>query len=152
MGKTSVALAVLNDKRITKHFRDARFWVSCDQAFTIRQFLEEISAALNPDMPKSNDRLRDIIFYLQQSGVPRIIGLDNFETIWSSFETRPQSENILVALAPHLTILLTTRGPYPATSGRMIRWHELDPIEPLSLSALWRRQGGCTTPLENYWK
>lgn len=133
IGKTSVALAVMHDKRITKRFRDARHWVPCDQTSTIQQFLEEIASALSLDMAKTHNRLRDILFFLQQNPVPRIITLDNFETIWSPVETRAKSEDILVALSPYLIILLTTRGPYPAI-GRL-RWYELDPIEPLSLSA-----------------
>lgn len=133
LGKTSIALAVINDKRIVKRFRNERHWVSCDEVSTIPQLLEEISAALDPAMPKSNNRRRDIIFYLHQSDVPHIVGLDNFETIWGPVDTRAQSEDILVALVPHLTIILTTRGPSPAV-GR-IQWCDLDPIEPLSLRA-----------------
>ena len=135
MGKTSIALTVIHNKRIAKHFGNARHWVPCNQVRNIRQFLEAISTALNPDIPKSTDRLRDIILYLQQNAVPRIVIFDNFETIWGPVtgNTRAESEDILFALTPYLTILLTTRGPFPAV-GR-IPWHETDPIQPLPLSA-----------------
>lgn len=90
IGKTSVGLAVFNDFRMAKHFRNARHWVWCDYAFTIRELLEHVSNSL-ADIPKSNDRLRDIEFFLRQNEVPRIIGLDNFEIVWDALDTLSKS-------------------------------------------------------------
>jgi len=137
IGKTSIGLAIFNDSRIAKHFGDARHWVWCDQPFTIQQLLEHISDSL-ADIPKSNDRLRDVELFLQQNEVPRIIGLDNFETIWDPLDEVAKStlEQVLFKLAsiPKLTLLLTTRSRMYPANGR-VRWHKLDPIEPLHLDA-----------------
>jgi tetratricopeptide (TPR) repeat protein len=144
MGKTWVALAVLNNKHIFKRFRAARHWVECDQLSPMPDkyaaFLELVSTNVNPHMPKSNDRLRDIMFYLRKHEVPRIVALDNFETIWEPLESREMVEKALHHLAsvPRLTILLTSRDDGTPAAGR-VTWQKYA-IEPLSHDAakmLW---------------
>jgi tetratricopeptide (TPR) repeat protein len=133
MGKTSVALSVANHPRILQLFGDARHWVPCDQTPTIPLLLEHLARLLSVTV-RSIDRLNDIISFLQENKVPRIILLDNFETIWDPIKTKSTSEAVLSLLGSisNITIILTMRGSVRPSG---VRWTLLPPIEPLSLDA-----------------
>ena len=80
MGKTSVALAVINHPCVLQLFGDGRHWVPCDQTPTISLFLELRSRILLVKA-RSGNCLSDIMSSLQENNVHRIILLDNFETL-----------------------------------------------------------------------
>jgi tetratricopeptide (TPR) repeat protein len=133
MGKTSVALAVINHQRILQAFGNFRHWIPCDLRYTIPLLLDHFAGILSITAT-SGDLLGDIISNLQESNISRVILLDNFETLWDLTETKSESQAILSSLAsiPCITILLTMRGTLRPSG---VRWMLLPPIEPLSLDA-----------------
>jgi len=143
MGKTTIAIGIIHHPRIAQHFGKARHWVSCREAADIaddlkaQKLLEYITDSLDLDLAGSGDHRKNIKYFLSHHNVPRIIVLDNFETMWEPSTAQEAAEDILafLALFPQFTILLTTRNThYPATH-LGVSWHQFDSIQPLSLDA-----------------
>jgi tetratricopeptide (TPR) repeat protein len=136
IGKTSVASAVINDPHIVQAFKDNRYWAPCDKTFDIRLLLVHLAHVLSVTLESCNI-MGDIISHLRENNVPRIILLDNFETLWEgSVETRKSSQQILSSLGSisNITILLTMRGSIPPFG---VQWSKLPlaVIGTLSLDA-----------------
>lgn len=143
MGKTTTAIGIIYDPRIVKHFGNARHWVSCREASKVedtmkaQKLLEYISNSLGLDLTASNDRRKDIKYFLEANNIPRLIVLDNFETMWEPRGAQQAAEDVLKFLVQftQLTIILTTRNAHDPVTHFGVSWHQFDPIQPLSLSA-----------------
>jgi tetratricopeptide (TPR) repeat protein len=135
MGKTSVALTVFHEPHIVHVFGNNRYWVPCDEKPTIPLLLDHLVRMFAVTL-KSGILLNDLVLHLRENNAPRIILLDNFETVWDRMETKRMSEDILSSLGsiPNITILLTMRGSLPPSG---VQWTELPQPEigPLSLNA-----------------
>jgi len=81
MGKTSVALAIMEHPDVQARFNDRRFWVPCVEATSPSLFLDILAGSLRVT-PATDDLLFDITTELRASSDPRVILLDNFETPW----------------------------------------------------------------------
>ena len=142
-GKTTTGIGIIHHPRIARHFGKARHWVSCREASSIaddlkaQKLIEYISDSLDLDLSGSGDRRKDIRYFLNWNNVPRIIVLDNFETMWEPPGAQEAVEAVLAFLAsfPHLTILITTRNAHDPATHYGVAWHQCKPIEPLSLDA-----------------
>ena len=140
MGKTTTGNRIMHHPRIARYFGKARHWVSCREASSIaddlkaQKLIEYISDSLDLDLSGSGDRQKDIRYFLNQNNVPRIIVLDNFESMWEPPGAQEAIEAVLAFLAsfPQLTILLTTRNAHDPVG---VSWHQIEPIQPLSLDA-----------------
>ena len=116
MGKTSVAVSVMEDKAVaTRYDATHRFWVPCIGAKSIAIFLDILLKSFRITQD-TGDPLGDLISGLEASNDPRLVLLDNFETAWSLPEDltdwgRISVEAIINRLAavPHLAILVTIR-------------------------------------------
>ena len=130
MGKTSVALAVMEHPTVKSRFGDNRFWVPCAQATSPSRLLDIIASGLRITQD-THDRLHDIHSELNITTDPRAVLLDNFETIWNVQAHRSEVEYILCALAEvsHLSILVTMRS-YDPPSDEIV-WHseKLSPLD-----------------------
>ena len=143
MGKTTIGIGIIHHPRIARHFGKARHWVSCREASSIaddlkaQKLIEYISDSLDLDLSGSGDRRKDIRYFLNHNNVPRIVALDNFETVWEPPSAQEAVEAVLAFLAsfPHLTILITTRNVHDPATHCGVSWHQIKPIEPLSLDA-----------------
>jgi tetratricopeptide (TPR) repeat protein len=111
MGKTSVALAVVNDRAIIARFRTRRHFVPCEEITRTTLLIEHIANHLGIALSPLN-QLQDIITSLRETLSPCIVVLDNFETTWGPHETRSQVEDIIAQLAcvPGLVLIVTMRG------------------------------------------
>ena len=132
MGKTSVALAVMECDDVKTKFGNNCFWVPCVEATNPSLLLELLADSLRVTQA-TGDRLSDILFALESSSDPRVIILDNFETPWDRYGRGSKVETYLCALAkiPHVAILLTMRSNKPPSQN--IAW---DHLEYSSLPAL----------------
>jgi tetratricopeptide (TPR) repeat protein len=121
MGKTSVALAVMEQAAVEEKFGKNCFWVPCVEATSPSRLLDLIASSLRAPQ-STNDRLNDIISELGTSSHSRVLLLDNFETPWDLPGQQPEIESILRALAnvPHLALLLTMRSDQPPSE--QIEW------------------------------
>jgi len=143
MGKTTTGNRIIHHPRIARHFGKARHWVSCHEASRIAddlkalKLIEYISDSLDLDLSGSGDRRKDIRYFLNRHNAPRIIVLDNFETMWEPPGAQEAVEAVLVFLAsfPQLTILITTRNAHDPATHYGVSWHQSKPIQPLSLDA-----------------
>ncbi|KAH9480795.1 hypothetical protein JR316_0007395 [Psilocybe cubensis] len=144
MGKTTIAIGIIHDSLVIKYFQDARHWVSCREASKVEdtmkasKLLEYISDSLGLELTASNDRRKDIKYFLEASNhIPRILVLDNFETMWEPHGVQQAVEDILKFLSQftQLTIVLTTRNAYDPVTHLGVSWHQFDAIEPLTLEA-----------------
>ncbi|PPQ80359.1 hypothetical protein CVT25_003643 [Psilocybe cyanescens] len=143
MGKTTSGIGIIHDPRIVGYFGNGRHWVNCREASDVAddmkalKLLEYISGSLGLDLAASSDRQRDIQFFLDNNNVPRIIVLDNFETMWEPPAAREAVEGILQFLAQftQLTMILTTRNAHNPATHLGVSWHQFKPIQPLQLDA-----------------
>ena len=143
MGKTTTAIGIIHHPHIAQHFGNARHWVSCREASDIaddlksQKLLEYISDSLDLDLAGSGDHRKNIKYFLSHHNVPRIIVLDNFETMWEPSTAQEAIEDVLAFLAsfPQCTILLTTRNTHYPAAHLGVQWHQFDSIQPLSLGA-----------------
>ena len=131
MGKTALAAAVIESEDVQDKFK-LRFWVPCIQATSTALFLELLYRYLRITRSSGNV-LDDIVYELNASSDPRLVLLDNFETLWYNSEpTRREIRNILpeICKIPHVALLVTMRGNRPPCH-EYITWlnHELGPVD-----------------------
>ena len=133
MGKTAVALAVMENTSVMEKYAKNSFWVPCVEARSPSQFLDLVARSLRITQA-SNDRLHDIISELETSSQPRVVLLDNFETPWDLENSQSKIEDILGALAkvPQLALLVTMRSNYPpsdAIKRERLEWSSLPALD-----------------------
>ncbi|KAK7000495.1 hypothetical protein R3P38DRAFT_3617525 [Favolaschia claudopus] len=139
MGKTSVALAVVDSPTIKNAFpKDFIFWVPCVEAKS-SDLLRRILYAQLRVTAETYDSLETLIAELDATKQRRLILLDNFETPWLSGEDQDKVENILLRLAKlsHIALLVTmTSGFTPGD----IKWEHrpLSPLDPDNASAAFK--------------
>ncbi|KAF8208317.1 P-loop containing nucleoside triphosphate hydrolase protein [Mycena galopus ATCC 62051] len=135
MGKTSVALAVLQSLREKQTFHSEHmFWVPCVEAqsadmlrrilYTQLRVTADSYMSLDPLIDKLNASTPE----LTTSAIERrLLLLDNFETPWFSGDAnQAQVNDILSQLAalPHVSLLVTmTSGFAPSDGSDDIEWH-----------------------------
>ncbi|KAG8757146.1 hypothetical protein FRC14_002326 [Serendipita sp. 396] len=117
MGKTSVAVAVMENELVRKKYQDShRFWVPCVGVTSPISFLQILSKSLGVAQD-TGAPLRDILSALKSTQEPRLILLDNLETAMNVPEMvteggRLSTEGIINQLASihHVSILATIRS------------------------------------------
>ncbi|KAF7314916.1 NB-ARC domain-containing protein [Mycena indigotica] len=134
IGKTTLCLAALpvHHPDVTTKY-PARYFVSCESATTLDNFVAAIATALGVSL--SGNSAKRIVKHLVGLG-PCLLVLDNFESTWEPTSSRNQVEDFLSLLADisHVGLLLTMRG---AERPGGVRWTRpfLPPLEPLSNEA-----------------
>jgi tetratricopeptide (TPR) repeat protein len=78
VGKTTVTLAALHDRRVAERFRERRWFVRCDGATSADALLGEIAKGVGVE-PRS--QLEERVFR-EIERVPGVLALDNAETPW----------------------------------------------------------------------
>ncbi|KAF7355968.1 hypothetical protein MVEN_00926200 [Mycena venus] len=134
MGKTSLALAVMESDVVNQIFRkEYRFWVPCVEAKSV-DILRRILYTQLRITTESYDTLEPLIRELNASQDRRILLLDNFETAWLSGHDQDKVGDILARLAklPHITILVTMTSAFPPTDD--IEWQHRE-LPSLDLDA-----------------
>ncbi|KAG8806568.1 hypothetical protein FRC19_007167, partial [Serendipita sp. 401] len=117
MGKTSVAVAVMESEIVGTKYREShRFWVPCVGVTSPITFLQILSKSLRVSQD-TGAPLKDILYSLKSTPEPRLILLDNLETAMSLPEVvsdggRLSAEGIINQLAriPHVSIVVTIRS------------------------------------------
>ena len=121
MGKTSVALAIIESSLVQAKFQEERrIWVPCREATSASLFLQVLYTSLG--ITGQTDLMSAILNELTTSTDPYLLLLDNFETPWNS-DGQKQVEGALRKLnkLSHVSILITMRASYPPT--RDVKWH-----------------------------
>ncbi|KAH7098314.1 P-loop containing nucleoside triphosphate hydrolase protein [Auriculariales sp. MPI-PUGE-AT-0066] len=140
MGKSTLALSVLNHPSIVDEFGDHRFFISCESATSAGGLLADITSHVGI----SGDQLRKrLLAALASTSRKIMLVLDNFETPWEVVDQRVETERFLGELASlsNVSLLLTMRGserPIGASWSVPV----LEPLGALDLEA--SRQIFCT--------
>ncbi|KAF5368528.1 hypothetical protein D9758_002294 [Tetrapyrgos nigripes] len=136
MGKTSVALAVMNHQSVRDRFIDScRFWVPCAKAESVPLLLDTLHYSLCITR-RTDDTLKDILIELEspsgKSQPHRILLLDGFETPWN-LDDQEEIKHILGSLqkVPRLSLFITMRASQPPADHR---W-DTEYIQPLDPEA-----------------
>ncbi|KZO96436.1 TPR-like protein [Calocera viscosa TUFC12733] len=137
IGKTSVAAAVINNRRVRAKYGRHILFVSCEGLDTAEGILNALAASLH--VPPGLEVLRAVLTSLLSQGCV-LLALDNLETAWDSLD-KTNVEQLLSKLAElsSLSLLVTMRG---AVRPAGVDWAETcaDPLTPLSHDAarqLW---------------
>ena len=140
MGKTSVALAVVEQSVIKTRFPPENIvWVPCIEATSATLLLEILSTQLQVPVNTGQPTIEKIISLLATSTQPHLILLDNFETPYNVLDrAQKQVEDTLrrLAMLDHVAILVTMRGRHPPCA-EAIKWHSKE-IQPTDEGACLR--------------
>ena len=84
MGKTSLALAIIESPLVRAKFQEERrVWVPCVEATSGSLFLQVLYTSLRVQR-QTGSVMRDILDELKSSKEPYLLLLDNFETPWNT--------------------------------------------------------------------
>jgi len=136
MGKTSVALAIIESPLLQAKFQEEhRVWVPCIEASSATLFLQVLHTSLRVKC-QTDSIMNDILDELKSSKGPFLLLLDNFETPWNTTGSDGQQrvEVMLHKLnqLSHVSILITMRGSYSPTID--VDWH-LEIVPPTDKNA-----------------
>jgi hypothetical protein len=144
MGKTSVALAVVEQSLIKERFLPENIvWMPCVEATSSTLFLEILCTQLQLPGNIGQVTIEMIISLLAASTQPRLILLDNFETPYNVLDgAQKQVEDNLrrLAMLSHVAIFVTMRGRYPPCD-EAIKWQskEIQPTDEAACLRIYRR-------------
>jgi Cdc6-like AAA superfamily ATPase len=96
MGKTSLARVVLHHQEVVDRYKQYRFFVMCDSAFSKLELAALIGAHVG--LKPGNDLTQPVVQYFS-SNPQSILILDNLETLWEPVATRGDIEEFLSLLA-----------------------------------------------------
>ncbi len=110
MGKTSLALRILNDAAAQAKYEDRRYFVPCDIVcsveFTVEILLQAIIKLMQ--LESTSDAVRQ----LYAISKPTILVFDNFETLWDCSSDQYDIQRLLAQLnaMKQITLMITMRG------------------------------------------
>ena len=134
MGKTTIALALLHDPQVVKHFGGGRLFLSCEALVDVDAIVVSFARLLG--LPASRDLLAAVTNQL--AALPRVlVVLDNLETVWLVDGAPVAALDELVgqlAQIPSLSLIITCRG---IILPQLVEWSNADSaaLEPFSLEA-----------------
>ena len=98
MGKTSLALAIIDSPLVQAKFQEERrVWVPCVEATSASLFLQVLYTSLRVKR-QTDSVMSDILYELKSSEEPYFLLLDNFETPWNTIDGQKQVEEALSKL------------------------------------------------------
>ncbi|PPR01059.1 hypothetical protein CVT24_000598 [Panaeolus cyanescens] len=105
-GKTSIAVQIMNDRRITSTFTDAnRFWVPCSRANTFRKFEDLLCSQVHTNSKLGHaNRFMGLQRALSVLPGRKLILLDDFENVWNA--ARPECRKALEALTNNTNVIV----------------------------------------------
>ncbi|KAK0471718.1 hypothetical protein IW261DRAFT_1344200, partial [Armillaria novae-zelandiae] len=138
MGKTSLALRILNDKAVQVKYGAHRYFIPCDTVcsvdFTVETLLQTVMKLMKLDITG------DAVKQLHAISKPTILVFDNFETFWDQSSDQYSIQRLLAHLNSviQITLMITMRGsvaPIEDVDWLMLPHNGLSPVdEPISLN------------------
>ncbi len=110
MGKTSLALRILNDTAVQAKYEEHRYFIPCDIVcsveFTVEILLQTIIKLMQLELTS------DAVKQLYTISKPTILVFDNFETLWDNSKDQYSIQRILEQLnsMKQITLIITMRG------------------------------------------
>jgi tetratricopeptide (TPR) repeat protein len=124
IGKSTVCLEALYDKRIAGRFGARRWFVRLDGASTAKGMLAGVGTVLG--IPADQASIGSLIAHL--GGQPAALALDNLETPWEAESSETEALLAQIAAAPGLSLAVTLRGRNRPGG---VAWREAIEVEPL---------------------
>jgi len=134
MGKTTVALALLHDTQVAKHYGNERLFLSCEALIDADSIVVSLAKLLG--MLATTDLLTAVVAHLKARS-RTVLVLDNLETVWLR-DGGPAIavDELLGQLAqiPSLSLVITCRG---IDLPQSVEWSNIGNtlLEPFSLKA-----------------
>ncbi|KAK0438401.1 hypothetical protein EV421DRAFT_962888 [Armillaria borealis] len=110
MGKTSLALRILNDEAVQAKYEAHRYFIPCDIVCSVDPTVEVL---LQTMMKQMNLNLTgDAVKQLHTISKPTILVFDNFETLWDQSSDQCSIQMLLAQLNSviQITLIITMRG------------------------------------------
>ncbi|KAG6906675.1 hypothetical protein DXG01_012655, partial [Tephrocybe rancida] len=107
MGKTTLALSVLNEHAVVDKY-PSRYFVSCEGVSTVLSLVGKIANSLHILLENRDTHLLDTV--IASFPAHSLLCLDNLETIWDDETIRLDLEELLSVLQNHIGIIITMRG------------------------------------------
>jgi len=139
MGKTSLALTIVQSPIVQAIYGSRCFWVPCIEAASPHLLLQLLYLHLRI-VRSTGDTLDDILSELESSKEPRLILLDNFETPWfPNTGTRREVGDILrrISQPAHVAILMTMRGGDPPCDDMVWQPKHLEAVDKESSRSIF---------------
>ncbi|VDB96283.1 unnamed protein product [Peniophora sp. CBMAI 1063] len=131
VGKSTVALQVMNDSRVKKTFGNRICYLRCDGMLDIAALKGKLLAMREIDGGKASDaEIQELL-----SSAPTLVCLDNFEQLWNISELRDEiRHNLLPLLARGSSLIVTVRGTPNIDLDVSGGWSLSTPLGPLGAS------------------
>jgi tetratricopeptide (TPR) repeat protein len=124
IGKSTITLVALNDRRVAQRYGSRRFFIRCDALRNREAFAAAVATALGlPIGPQV-----EAAVMTELSSAPTVLAIDNAETPWEGDTLRVEEIFAQLAAVPGLALVASLRG---ASRPVGVRWRQ--PIQPPSL-------------------
>ncbi|KAK0506758.1 hypothetical protein EDD18DRAFT_1273820 [Armillaria luteobubalina] len=132
MGKTSLALKILNDEAVEAKYGAHRYFIPCDIVCsvdsTVEILLQTVMQLMNLDLTG------DAVKQLHTISAPTILIFDNFETVWDQSSDQYSIQMLLAQLnsVRQITLMITMRGsvaPIEDVNWLMLPHNGLSPVD-----------------------
>ena len=129
IGKSSICLAALHDRRVAGRFGGRRWFVRCDGAASAEALLSALAGELGVTGEGPGDLAGQVAAVLGAG--PAVVVLDNFETPWTSDPLATEELLRTIAAVPRVGVAVSARG-----TGRPagLRWRDFAMLSPLPLA------------------
>ncbi|KZP09205.1 hypothetical protein FIBSPDRAFT_938574 [Athelia psychrophila] len=133
MGKTSTALHVIHHEAVVARYKDRIFFVACDAATSADLLASRILQVIGVSVDAKENLLTALHLALK-CGLPTLLLLDNFESLWEAEKDHTATRDLLqkIAGSPSSTLILTMRATTPPPG---IRWTFFESLPPLPASS-----------------
>ncbi|KAE9409596.1 hypothetical protein BT96DRAFT_529610 [Gymnopus androsaceus JB14] len=137
MGKTSLALHIMEHVDVRQKFQEKRYFVPCEVLPDAPSLIQGLLQILKLSISEGKDGYEILEAYLQLSQEPILLVLDNFETPWYSSKNQKALQNLIEKIRDQkkVSITITMRG---AEGPGDIEWEKLggkSGLPPLILDA-----------------
>ncbi|KAK0479255.1 hypothetical protein IW261DRAFT_169577 [Armillaria novae-zelandiae] len=134
MGKTSLALRILNDKAVQVKYGAHRYFIPCDTVCSVDSTVEILLQTVMKLMKL--DITGDAVKQLHAISKPTILVFDNFETFWDQSSDQYSIQRLLAHLNSviQITLMITMRGsvaPIGDVGWLMLPHNGLSPVDEL---------------------
>ncbi|KAK0196551.1 P-loop containing nucleoside triphosphate hydrolase protein [Armillaria mellea] len=110
MGKTSLALKILNDAAVQAKYEAQRYFIPCDIVCSVNPTVEVLLQTVIKQM--GLQLTDDTVKQLHTISQPTVLVFDNFETLWDHSSDQHSIQRLLAQLNSviQITLMITMRG------------------------------------------
>ncbi|KAE9385449.1 hypothetical protein BT96DRAFT_595263, partial [Gymnopus androsaceus JB14] len=137
MGKTSLALHIMEDAKVREKFQEHAYFVPCEMMPDAPSLIQGLLQVLKLSIPEGKNGYEILETYLKSSQKPILLVLDNFETPWHSSTNQNTVQNLVEKICGQrkISTIVTMRG---SEGPGNIEWKKLggqSGLPPLALGA-----------------